>query len=125
MTAYRRDGCAMWAHKEWQVDAITLFSVLKDIYVTTGIARDWASVYSAIFELVDAPYTSAIQLEGAENSSRLEGWPEGAPPRVERASVSACRQSGWRWCVRDGGQAAGRSSLMSPLQVVCRWIVTA
>lgn len=43
-------------------DAITLFTRLKRKYVLTGQDSEWARLYSALFEIPDAAYTTFIKL---------------------------------------------------------------
>jgi len=44
------------------MDAIELFMQLKRFYVETGDEKEWALVYSALFEMPEAPYTTFIKL---------------------------------------------------------------
>ena len=44
------------------MDAIALFMQLKRFYVATGDDAEWARLYSALFEIPDAPYTTFIKL---------------------------------------------------------------
>jgi len=44
------------------MDAIALFVQLKRLYVETGDEKELARVYSALFEIPDAPYTTFIKL---------------------------------------------------------------
>jgi hypothetical protein len=44
------------------MSAFELFRQLKSYHVKFGSEKEWAVVYSAIFEMADAPYTTFVKL---------------------------------------------------------------
>lgn len=44
------------------MDAITLFTSLKSSHIKTGDEKEWGKVYSSLFEMPNAPYTTFIKL---------------------------------------------------------------
>jgi hypothetical protein len=45
------------------MDAFMLFTELKNLWIKKGDEKEWGNLYSSLFEIPDAPYTTFIKLK--------------------------------------------------------------